>query len=114
MTKRLIYLLALLPLAVFGATHNATSWSQFETMVESTASDGDTVTLAAGTYTMSSSVTVPSGKKITMQGAGSGSTRVNGSGSTAMTLFSAGGSGVTGTQALGSDAKGSGLSSVGM
>ena len=62
---------------VYATIYNASSWSQLKTYVESTADDGDTVTLAAGTYSASSTITIPNTKSITIEGAGVGSTEVD-------------------------------------
>ena len=57
-----------------------TSWSDCKSLIEgASVQDGDDVAFAAGSYTASSTITIPNSKKLTLTGAGKTSTNISAS-----------------------------------
>lgn len=74
--SRVILFSLLLPPSAIAATHECTTGTCATHTAVNTiitgASSGDTITFAAGTYTLTGTITIPEGKTIILQGAGSG------------------------------------------
>jgi hypothetical protein len=83
-----VLLLLLVPASSFAATRAAASCdaASVQATINNSAS-GDTVTIPAGTCAWSTAVTIPSGMQITLQGAGAGVTKIDGTGLGTAVLF---------------------------
>lgn len=67
--KRLLYFLLLVCLTAKATTYPAASWNDVQTLHDSTVSNGDTIEVASGSYTVSTPVAITKAVRITCAGA---------------------------------------------